>query len=326
MRRARIKVAAELGDAVYHLISRTVNGEWLLGPTGKEVLRRQMWQVADFAGLEILTYAILSNHFHILVRVPRKVPVSDAELLRRYGVLYPTPTKYQMAKLEVIGARLRANGPEAEAWRKRQLALMNDVSAFMKLLKERFSIWHNKSHQRFGPVWSDRFKSVLVDPQGRTIATMAAYIDLNCVRAGIAKDPKDYRWCGYAEAMGGRAKAQQGIALIAGAPWAHAQAAYRQLLFAAGSHGRANGAAAPADIVRRVAAEGGKLPLPDVLRCRIRYFTEGAVLGGRVFVESQLARYRHLHGAPRMAPPSLPTVTDWGEIVGLRRFRGPVFG
>jgi hypothetical protein len=44
-----------------------------------------------------------------------------------------------------------------------------------------------------------------------TLALMAAYIDLNPVRAGIVADPKHYRWCGYAEAVAGIKMAKEGI-------------------------------------------------------------------------------------------------------------------
>ena len=71
----------------------------------------------------------------------------------------------------------------------------------MKTVKQRFSIWFSKSHQRYGTLWADRFKSVLVEGSGNPLQTMAAYIDLNPVRAGIVDDPKDYRFCGYAEAV-----------------------------------------------------------------------------------------------------------------------------
>ena len=47
MRRARIKVPAADGEAVYHVMTRTVNGEFLIDDVGKEVLRKQLWQVAD---------------------------------------------------------------------------------------------------------------------------------------------------------------------------------------------------------------------------------------------------------------------------------------
>jgi hypothetical protein len=110
-----------------------------------------------------VTYAILSNHFHILVHVPQREKSPTPELLRRYSILYPRPTHYQAARLEVIKAELRHNtSPEAGIWRKRQLALMGDVSQFMKLLKQRFSIWFTKSHQRLPGPLGRTLKSVLV--------------------------------------------------------------------------------------------------------------------------------------------------------------------
>jgi putative transposase len=66
MRTRRIKLAAETGEAVYHCISRTVNGEWLFDAADKESFRRQLWAVADYCGVEVLTWTILSNHFHAL--------------------------------------------------------------------------------------------------------------------------------------------------------------------------------------------------------------------------------------------------------------------
>ncbi len=36
-------------------------------------------------------------------------------------------------------------------------------------------------------------------------------IDLNPVRAGLVNDPKDYRWSGYGEAVGGSVDARKGI-------------------------------------------------------------------------------------------------------------------
>ncbi|MFP4156340.1 MAG: transposase, partial [Opitutales bacterium] len=76
-------------------MSRVVGSERLLGAREKEVFRKMLWRVADFSGVEVLTYCIMDNHFHVLVRVPeRDRAISDAELLRRFRVLYPKPTKY----------------------------------------------------------------------------------------------------------------------------------------------------------------------------------------------------------------------------------------
>jgi len=63
----RIKLHQQV--AVYHCITRTIQGRRLLDEFGKEVFRKQMWQQAEFCGVEILTYAILSNHVHVLAQV-----------------------------------------------------------------------------------------------------------------------------------------------------------------------------------------------------------------------------------------------------------------
>jgi len=59
-------------------MTRTVNGERLFGDREKEILRKMLWQVVEFSGLEILTYCILSNHFHVLLRVPDGQEIPDA--------------------------------------------------------------------------------------------------------------------------------------------------------------------------------------------------------------------------------------------------------
>jgi len=95
--------------------------------------------------------------------------------------------------------------------RERMLARMGDVSEFMKEFKQRFSKWYNIRHQRFGTLWAERFRSVLVEDQPGVLETVSAYIDLNAVRAGLVEDPKDYRHCGYAAAVAGDVKARSGL-------------------------------------------------------------------------------------------------------------------
>jgi len=326
MREPRIKVAPETGEATYHCLSHVGDSGVRFDDPEKEMFRKQLWQVADFCGVEVQSYAVLSNHFHVTVRVPQKRPVSDAELLRRYQVLNPPKKGKRAVSIEAVQRLLEAGGPKAQRWRERQLAQMGDLSAYMKLLKQRFSTWYNRSHGRKGTLWTERFKSLLLEP--RAAATVAAYLDLNAVRAGLVQDPKDYRFCGYAEAVAGGERARRGLMAALGmSDWAEAQAAYRQRLFGTGAAPREQGASITAEALARVVAEGGQLPLATVLRCRLRYFSDGAVLGGRGFVEAQLAAYqtrtgRRRHGGPR----PVPGLADWGELTTLRALRGNAIG
>jgi len=314
-------------------MTRTVNGERLFGDREKEVLRKMLWQVADFSGVEVLTYAMMGNHFHVLVRVPQREEISDEELLRRWRVLYPKPTKYEAASLAVMERVLREGGDEAEAVRRRLSARMGDVSEFMKTLKQRFTIWFNRTHDRFGTLWAERFKSVLVEGRGNPLQTMAAYIDLNPVRAGLVADPKDYRFCGYAEAVSGRREAREGLRRIwadhveKGADEKGSQAnalrAHRRLIFAKGWNDESVGREAA---LRVLETEGGVLPKGAVLRCRVRYFTDGAVLGSREFVEGFVGVWQLQRDRKRPPKANPMRGADWGDLAVIRGLRRDVFG
>jgi putative transposase len=315
-------------SAVYHVMTRTVNGERLFGDREKEVLRKMIWQVADFSGVEVLTYCIMSNHFHVLVRVPEPVRVPDAELLRRYSVLYPKPTKYQEASLTQLALTLAVGGEEAERVRGQLLARMTDVSEFMKTLKQRCSIWYNRSHGRYGTLWAERFKSVLVEGQGNPLQTMAAYIDLNPVRAGLVKDPKDYRFSGYGEAVAGMELARQGLQAV----WhegfgvhdaASALQAHRKYLYTKGSNDHS---ISQEEVVRVLQQEHALLPQAVVLRCRVRYFTDGAIFGTKDFVEGFLGACQMQRGCKRPAKAHALKGADWGDLAVIHGLRSKVFG
>ncbi len=186
-------------------------------------------------------------------------------------------------------------------------------------MKERFSRWYNKHHNRRGTLWMERFKSVLVE-DGEALRTMAAYIDLNPLRAGMVKDPKDYRWCGYGEAMGGGTAARSGLCGVVGhadrgakawdtpvtAKGMSAAEVYRCWLFEDGrerSGGSSGGAKKRAGIGSEEAAaekqRQGKLGRAALLRCRVRYFTDGLVLGSKSYVDGVFETYRGHFGPKR---------------------------
>ena len=199
----------------FHVMSRVAGGDLLFGDEEKEAFRLLMWRMAKFSGVQILTYCIMGNHFHLLIRIPDReaftqrfeveadVPGGKGEqrLLEHLKLLY---SKAYLDRLDSEIRELRRQKREAEVQRvfDAYKSRLCDLSAFVKELKERFSRWFNKKHGRRGTLWMDRFRSVIVE-DGECLRTMAAYIDLNPIRAGLVESPEDYRWCGYSEALGG---------------------------------------------------------------------------------------------------------------------------
>jgi len=310
-------------------MTRTVNGEMLFEDRAKEVLRKMLWQVAEFCGAEILTYCVMTNHFHVLLRIPEPSILSDAELIRRYKVLYPKATKFQSASAKILESRLAGGGSDAAEIRRKLLARMADVSEYMKTVKQRFSVWYNRNHGRFGTLWADRFKSVLVEGQGNPLQTMAAYIDLNPVRAGIVEDPKDYRFCGYAEAVAGVVVAKRGLTAVWSDHGARrsdtALRAHRSLIF-----GKRASEPGLTEMTRQRALQvldhdDGYLPKAVMLRCRVRYFTDGAILGSAEFVRGFTRAWQVGHS--RKHPPKVNAIkgSDWGDLAVIQGLRRQIF-
>ncbi|MFM8360555.1 MAG: transposase, partial [Verrucomicrobiota bacterium] len=317
MRKARLKAPEGHPVAYYHCVSRVVNREFVFGDVEREQFVQLMREYEAFCGVRVLTYCILSNHFHILVEVPerpKELPGAE-ELLRRLEGLSGTAMTAATARQRMEMFRQAGDAAGERAFWERFCASMWDVSAFMKLLKQRFTQWFNRQRGRKGTLWEERFKSVLVEGTGEVLATMAAYIDLNPVRAGIVEDPADYRWSGYAEAMAGSRRAQRGLrAVMAGGERVaeaqdklhEAMAKYRVWLFGQGEE--REGTTPEGQPLRRgfqredvlaVVAARGRLALPEYLRLKVRYFADGAVLGTRGFVDGIFHATRGRFGSQR---------------------------
>ncbi len=269
--------------STYHCISRTVNKEFLWDDPAKEVFRKQLWKTAAFCGVEILAYCFMSNHFHILVRVVtgRSAHLTNEELMERLRHFYTNPK--DLPVLAELQAGLCSADAQLQATtRKRLLARMDDLSTFMKLLKQRFSIWFNRSHGRVGTHWCERFQSVLVEDTPHALRLVASYIALNPVRAGLCQDPKDYRFSSYAEALAGKSQALGALRwMMREKTDADALAEFRNFLYAIGVMPKKDGSGACLDHeeARKVLRQGGKLPAVVLFTSKISYFTRGVALG-----------------------------------------------
>ena len=295
MRMARLKLEGR--DAVYHCISRVVGGQFLLGDAEKEKMRELIWKQARFCGLEVISYCVMSNHFHVLLRVPESQNPTDQELVERARLFCKDKGPY----LNVLVEAMKTQGRLPRAIRSDLLERMGDISVYMKELKQRFSKWFNKKEGRFGTLWSERFKSVLIEDSPGVVRTLAAYIDLNPVRAGLVEDPKDYRFCSYHEAVAGEKRARQGIlSFHEHTQWKKVAAAYRQYLFVeSGVSGRSDKKAMSREAIRKEIERGGELEAGQVLRLKVRYLTDGVALGSKNYVDEIFAEFRDRFGARR---------------------------
>lgn len=94
----------------------------------------------------------------------------------------------------------------------------DSTSQLMKHLGQRYAQYFNRTHERTGTLWEGRFRSSIVEGQDYLFRCYR-YIEMNPVRAGMAKHPRDYPWSSYREnAEGERSAAflaphQQYIAL-----------------------------------------------------------------------------------------------------------------
>jgi REP element-mobilizing transposase RayT len=285
------------GDCCYHVVSRINEQRYYLGDEQKAAFLDLLQRAAVFSGVELLTFCLMDNHFHLLVRVPERVEIDDKELLRRLRTLY-RENEYKELLAEYRQDEKDKTGAALMAFRKRYLRRMYDLSQFMSTLKQRFSIWYNHRNERHGPLWDGRFRSVLVqsspDEMGtRALSTMAAYIELNPVRAGLVDDPSDYAWCGLGCAARGDKAFLDGICYIfersRGLVRGRKQAfeLYQRLILCA-AMGNADGYA---DARLDAMARKGRLPSPGaLLRTRHDAFSRGWLFGGKDFVERMEGR------------------------------------
>jgi hypothetical protein len=159
---------------------------------------------------------------------------------------------------------------------------------------------------------------------------MAAYIDLNPVRAGLVDDPKDYRFCGYAEAVAGEPGAKQGLSQI----WSDhgakridsALKAHRLLIFGKHASEPGLGTVKREQALKVLENEDGCLPKAAVLRCRVRYFTDGAIFGSQEFVRGFVGAWQMEKG--RKHPPKVNALrgADWGDLSVINGLKRQVFG
>lgn len=324
----------------YHVVSRVAGRELVFGDEEKEFFHKLLVRQLKFSGLKAVAWCCMSNHFHILLEVPDKATAlagwTQEDYLNQLKLLGDEDYTQKVLK-DVDMWRVNGNREGVENVASSVEVRLFDLSCFMKELKQKFAMWFNRKHERKGTLWEERFKSVLLEgPEisklaNHAVKMVSGYIDLNPVRAGLVEDPKDYRWCGYAAAVAGDRASRRGVAKALGrgarTVWLSVAGEYRTLLFCAGEE-RGGGSTAAGyakarrgfsrEQVEQVWKEGGHLPVHALLRCRVRYFTDGLALGGRSYLENYFENRREMFGPTRQTGARSMKGADWDGLMAIR--------
>jgi REP element-mobilizing transposase RayT len=164
--------------------------------TGKSFEHRRQWvldrlrQLSEIFAIDICAYAILSNHYHVVVHVDSEKAKawSEREVIFQWTQLYAghlLADRY-MAGDAMSGVERAALSELIEEWRLR----LYDISWLMRCLNEFLAHKANEEDGCKGRFFEGRFKSQALLDEGALLTCMS-YVDLNPIRAGLAETPED---------------------------------------------------------------------------------------------------------------------------------------
>jgi REP element-mobilizing transposase RayT len=263
--------------AIYHVISRTALGGFVLGDEEKDFLLDLIKRLSSVYFAEVLGFSLMGDHFHLAVRMHPDDEFPNREVQRRYRRYHGARSKRTASQEQIPGLR--------EKWA--------SLSEYVREIKQGFTRWYNKRSGRRGFFWAERFKSVIVD-RGEALVSCLAYIDLNPVRAGLVEEPDAYPWCslGYHASSGNRdgfLSLDFGLPAFETMDDAERFQSYRSFVYEVGAlASEPRGEAVPAG--DELASE-----LADTSRFlnRTRYFSDSGVIGTKEFVSSCYRRFEH---------------------------------
>ena len=196
--RREIVIGEEVG--VYHCIARCVRRAFLCGVDPltendyehrKQWVRQRLEKLASVFAIDICSYAVMSNHLHVVLRV-RPDLVADwsaEEVALCWKRLFPprdpatgSPTEPSQCDVNMI-----VSDPERVAVIRERLS---SVSWFMRCLCEPIARRANREDQCTGRFWEGRFKSQALLDEAAILAC-SVYVDLNPVRAGVSETPEE---------------------------------------------------------------------------------------------------------------------------------------
>ena len=196
----------------YHVVSRCVRHAYLCGTdvhTGASFEHRRGWiaerlqQLASVFAVDIAAYAVMSNHYHIVLRIDaERAQYWDRDtVLERWTRLFTGAEVAQRFRAEP-NALCPAEETLLDTWVETYRSRLQDLSWFMRVLNESIARQANAEDGVKGRFWEGRFRSqALLDEQA--VLTAMAYVDLNPIRAKVAATPEASEYTSVAERIAG---------------------------------------------------------------------------------------------------------------------------
>ena len=129
----------------------------------------------------------MSNHYHLVVKLDSSKDWSEHQVLERWLTLHKGPliiSRYRNGEILSL-AEKETVSDIINVWRQR----LQELSWFMKCLNEPIARMANAEDNCTGHFWESRFKSQALLTEEALISCMT-YVDLNPIRAGMAKTPE----------------------------------------------------------------------------------------------------------------------------------------
>jgi putative transposase len=268
-------------ESAYHVMSRTALPGFPLEDVEKDFLLNLIKELSKVFFSEILGCCLMGNHFHLLVRMHPDSNYADGEIIKRYKLYYGKDKVTPEGKIGLF----------REKW--------SSLSEFVKEIKQTFTRYYNKRHERRGYFWGERFKSLIVE-NGDTLVNCLAYIDLNPVRAGIVSKPEDYRWnsIGYHVQTGNKDRflsLDLGMKEFGVKGKTERLRLYRKFVYETGAVDvTGNKVKIKEEVVEKERRKGFQLTRADLFKHRTRYFTDSGIIGSKEFVRENFQRFKHL--------------------------------
>lgn len=180
----------------YHCTSRCVRRAFLCGNDSdgrsyehrRKFIEDRLRILSCVFAIDICSYAIMSNHYHIVVKLASTEDWPDDKVLQHWLTLHRGPLLAQRYRdgLTLSPVEQRALGETIAIWRAR----LQDLSWFMKCLNEPIARTANQEDQCTGHFWEARYTSQALLTEQALLSCMA-YVDLNPIRAKMASTPEN---------------------------------------------------------------------------------------------------------------------------------------